>query len=344
MALFSSKKSKAEEKKRKDERAVEKAADKAAKKLNKIEAKKQKKIDKATESSNNASLSNKNKPYYSKIERPLSGGSGQCYGCKFELDKLFRQHRDRVPANARRPVVFHDNFQQLRDCAAECRSCRTFERALVKVQSTLEDEQLLELDNTGVAGVTASLVFDGDGEEGSDLLLKIDLKGSTSGTRRAFVSCTRAKRLEYVKTVHIDPNDESVYQQARSWLQTCRDDHDQCRRLFWSGSNPTRLIKILNEDQIQLMDTSSQPKLPYIALSYCWGPSNLPDDEWASIRKGMTWNDTIRRRIEPFGAMELPSTLLDVVRFVYRMGFEYVWVCQHLSTGPCGDSRLGHSC
>ncbi|KAF2429693.1 HET-domain-containing protein [Tothia fuscella] len=322
MGIFSSNKDREREQRMNEEK---RAADKAVKRAKKLEAKQRKEALKAVDSNTKGSLRNKDRPYFSKIERPLSGGSGQCFGCKYELDKLFREQRDRLPTSQRKPVVFHDSFQQLRDCATDCRSCRVFERALVRVQSTLEDEKHLEHDNTRPAAIFARLVLD-DHETGrTDFLLEIGTGELPDPTWQAFVWCTRAKRLEYLQTVHIDPNDKSVYQQANAWLDSCISDHDQCRRLFWSGSNPTRLIKILTRDRVQLVDMSSHAKVPYVALSYCWGPQ-LPSDEWALIVKGMTWGSTINRRLQPFDVTEFPKTLLDTIRFVHRMGIDYVWI------------------
>ncbi len=195
----------------------------------------------------------------------------------------------------------------------------------MKSQPTLEDEELLEQGNSGTDTVTARLVDYEDDTRNKDLLLEITVKGVVGKSWQAFVACTRAKGLEYLKTVHIDHNDSSLYEQGHSWLDNCLDNHNQCGRLFWSLTNPTRLIKILNETQVQLVDASDLPKVHYVALSYCWG-SKGSDEEWALTKKGMTWSDTLSRRLRPFDVAEFPDTLQHTITFVRRMEVEYVWV------------------
>ncbi|KAF2663160.1 HET-domain-containing protein, partial [Microthyrium microscopicum] len=124
--------------------------------------------------------------------------------------------------------------------------------------------------------------------------------------------------------VHIDANDPSVARQAKAWLDACLEEHDECRRLHWSGVNPTRLIRILDGERVQIVKLADSLNVRYVALSYCWG--DLNDEERTLVDRGNTWSASEERRLSPFSISEFPKTIVDAIKFTRDVGIEYIWI------------------
>ncbi|KAK4207111.1 heterokaryon incompatibility protein-domain-containing protein [Rhypophila decipiens] len=102
---------------------------------------------------------------------------------------------------------------------------------------------------------------------------------------------------------------------ARAWLQACEKHHTSCAT---SGAfQPTRLIDLRDPRHPRLAIHSSSIKpVPYIALSYVWGPKQEYVLTQASLDTMQTGLDLTR----------LPRTLLDAIEATYQLAFEYLWI------------------
>jgi hypothetical protein len=81
---------------------------------------------------------------------------------------------------------------------------------------------------------------------------------------------------------------------------------------------PLRLVDVskITENQVRIVETSSMIAQPYVALSYCWGPS-----EEFRLKKG-NYKDCLLS----IPADKLPQTLLDATHFTHALGFQYIWI------------------
>jgi hypothetical protein len=150
----------------------------------------------------------------------------------------------------------------------------------------------------------------------SKFALLVEIKGTP--TRAGVVNCSGQKDVEHL-ALSSDGLGSSVIEQAKGWLQTCRDNHvGQCDNLKWSNENPRLLIEILSSDSIRLCENQVGN---YVALSYCWG------DETAEIKQGKTFSTTnLDRRRQAFSIDELPTTIRDALKLIYEMGIHYAWI------------------
>ncbi|KAM7195053.1 Heterokaryon incompatibility protein (HET) domain containing protein [Rhypophila sp. PSN 637] len=102
---------------------------------------------------------------------------------------------------------------------------------------------------------------------------------------------------------------------ARAWIQACEKYHTSCATS--GASQPTRLIDLRDHRHPRLAIRSSSIKpIPYIALSYVWGPKQEYVLTQASLDEMQTGLDLTR----------LPRTLLDAIEATRQLGFEYLWI------------------
>jgi hypothetical protein len=122
-----------------------------------------------------------------------------------------------------------------------------------------------------------------------------------------------------------------VVPQIRSWLQQCRETHQsQCGNLAWSRENPRRLIEIVSEIEVKLIDSATLPLFDYAALSYCWGDGGTAaNTTWASLE----------RRKQGFVVQDLPPTIRDSLTLINRLGLKYLWVDQICIVQPVRDGQ-----
>ena len=100
-------------------------------------------------------------------------------------------------------------------------------------------------------------------------------------------------------------------------MQFCQENHPQCGRAD-PDFKPLRLVDVsrVAENQVRIVETSSMKAAPYIALSYCWGPT-----EEFRLKKGNYADCLVSIPTE-----KLPQTLLDATRFTNALGFRYIWI------------------
>jgi hypothetical protein len=103
---------------------------------------------------------------------------------------------------------------------------------------------------------------------------------------------------------------------ARKWIDECVHRHSQCPGKV-PASVPARLIEVsLDGGSPRLHITIPGEKLPYVALSYCWGA--LQPAQLTTSRLG-PYRDSI-------DLASLPRTVRDAITTTKALGFQYLWV------------------
>ncbi|KEF56045.1 uncharacterized protein A1O9_07626 [Exophiala aquamarina CBS 119918] len=113
---------------------------------------------------------------------------------------------------------------------------------------------------------------------------------------------------------------QSIFR-PRLWLQNCLWKHhtELCGTAAdgMPRSLPKRLICIgNNQDQTRLIDDFGGKTVPYLALSYCWGPSGHITTKLNNYKNHL--------RSIPWQA--LPATYRDAIDFVRAIGYRYIWI------------------
>ncbi|MCJ1438234.1 hypothetical protein MMC27_007621 [Xylographa pallens] len=117
---------------------------------------------------------------------------------------------------------------------------------------------------------------------------------------------------------------DEVLKLAKSWLDTCLNHHEKCHHSSSEGDFvPTRLLKITTSGpfllSVQLCLTNSEdfdPCTPYLALSHCWGGSNI-------LKLTESTLPTFLRNL-PLAS--LPQTFSDAALITARLGYTYLWI------------------
>jgi hypothetical protein len=122
-----------------------------------------------------------------------------------------------------------------------------------------------------------------------------------------------------------------VVPQLQKWLNNCVLHHKgQCGHLSWSKENPRRLIEIVSDSEVKLIDASQCPRLDYVALSYCWGDGT---------KDGNTTWDNLASRQTALAMEKLPKTIRDSLLLVQRLGLRYMWIDQLCIVQPTEDTK-----
>lgn len=104
---------------------------------------------------------------------------------------------------------------------------------------------------------------------------------------------------------------------AKSWFDTCRDEHRECRdeRPPWF---PTRLLDIGTETgSVRLIVTAdATPKGPYMTLSHRWSSETYTKLQSSTIAQLQTSVDV----------MHLPKSFQDAIRIARHLGVGYIWI------------------
>ncbi|ROW15235.1 hypothetical protein VPNG_02965 [Cytospora leucostoma] len=110
---------------------------------------------------------------------------------------------------------------------------------------------------------------------------------------------------------------------VRRWMETCATEHHRCRAHLGPAQRlPTRVLEMSSEPDtgaitgVRLVETHNSVGT-YACLSYCWGPT-------PQTSKTVTTN--LARYLDSIPLEDLPSTILDCLRFLCKLGFRYVWV------------------
>ncbi|KIW29518.1 uncharacterized protein PV07_05331 [Cladophialophora immunda] len=234
-----------------------------------------------------------------------------------EIERAVRRARSRGERDTDF-MKLHSSYAELDQCARnKCRACRVVRQALLLSQITGEDVERMERRDVPVY-VRLS------GGEPSD---EPRPRGPSTLQVRLGVAQESSVLVNIALTININPSSlredpfDSAIPQIKSWLQECREEH-QCSHLTQSSEHPRRLIKIVSETILRLVDTSELPKnvkLKYVALSYCWGEGRS---------KGRTTPCNRDKRTVFFEMSALPRTIRHALRLVQALGLKYLWVDQ----------------
>ncbi|KIW79827.1 hypothetical protein Z517_06442 [Fonsecaea pedrosoi CBS 271.37] len=211
-------------------------------------------------------------------------------------------------------VRLHSSYGELDQCARDrCRGCRVVRQALLLSQITGDDVKKMEERD---APVYLRLSAGETGRRGQSTL-QVRLGVSRASSILVNIALTTNIRPSSLRE---DPF-VSVVSRTKDWLQCCREEH-QCSLLTQSGEHPRRLIEVVSETTLRLIDTSelaTGQKLDYVALSYCWGQGHS---------RGRTTPCNLDKRRIRFEISELPKTIRDALSLVRRLELRYLWVDQ----------------
>lgn len=129
-----------------------------------------------------------------------------------------------------------------------------------------------------------------------------------------------------------DTSSPGTYKQIRTWLDTCKNEHPNCRPPLGNPSLPNRLIYLDTSRGSSLdnsFDTTLQPRLmstngmefsecKYIALSYRW-PEDFPIEAKST-------QDNIREQMRGLKTSKLPRIFNDLFQVAVKMHISYVWI------------------
>ena len=119
----------------------------------------------------------------------------------------------------------------------------------------------------------------------------------------------------------------SVFELARSWIETCREKHVACNRRRDTDCLPTRLIDIgpatfkgsITSRLIHTSGLEDKGGTKYLALSHCWGTASggqVPKTTKASLADrlaGIDWD-------------ELSKTFHDALEITRGLCMQYIWI------------------
>ncbi|RKK27411.1 hypothetical protein BFJ66_g16668 [Fusarium oxysporum f. sp. cepae] len=119
----------------------------------------------------------------------------------------------------------------------------------------------------------------------------------------------------------------------RAWLQRCDKRHYICKRSDNKPTMPTRLLHVVDSENLRLISGKEIGADKYIALSHCWGmlePETMPG-YCTTIRN-------ISDRGKGFKITDLPQTFRDAIEVARELKVHYLWIdslC--IKQGPDGD-------
>ncbi|KAF4629284.1 hypothetical protein G7Y89_g8865 [Cudoniella acicularis] len=145
--------------------------------------------------------------------------------------------------------------------------------------------------------------------------------GSTSSWVQFFVpreSELALRRLISGRPVALQASDESCFELAKKWRDTCLERHGESCSAPIKALLPSRVI------DVGPPDGSKEPRLKetgcasgcYVALSHCWGTT-------ASF---VTNRQNLEERKRMVRTEEMPKSFSDAVTVVRRLGYQYLWI------------------
>lgn len=117
------------------------------------------------------------------------------------------------------------------------------------------------------------------------------------------------------------------------WLQHCDDHHNNCKRPATKPVMPTRLIHVVDSDNVRLVSGKEIQAEKYIALSHCWGTL-----KFGMVPEYCTTISNISVREKGFKIADLPQTFQDAIKVARELKVHSLWIdslC--IKQGPDGD-------
>ncbi|KAM5385675.1 hypothetical protein ACJZ2D_000874 [Fusarium nematophilum] len=110
---------------------------------------------------------------------------------------------------------------------------------------------------------------------------------------------------------------DDMWELARGWLDECCQSHKNYSVLSSSGCCPTRLVEIVNDSNVRVIECGrAKSSQRYAALSHCWGES--------ATLKLLSGN---KSRLETnINISELPQSYKEAVDVCLRMDIKYIWI------------------
>lgn len=124
----------------------------------------------------------------------------------------------------------------------------------------------------------------------------------------------------YSSVVRPDPSGPTALKKIKQWIEKCETECTHCNDISAQSSTsyPTRLLDV-SQPPLRLVLTASlkpEERLPYVALSHCWGGN----------RCFTTQRGTIFKRLCGFVVADLPTTFRDAVSLTRSLNIRYLWI------------------
>jgi hypothetical protein len=158
-----------------------------------------------------------------------------------------------------------------------------------------------------------------------DITLRFIFKspeGKSLGPKHADFFSNKSDIEHIVKNTPIsaDMESDSTFRQARTWLNTCIEQHDDCT----SSANdfvPTRLLQIaqdVSDKPVKLVETAAIPKdTRYATLSHCWGSKVVCTLSSSNIDEFKA--NGVSREL-------LSRSFMDALKIARELGLCYIWI------------------
>lgn len=134
-------------------------------------------------------------------------------------------------------------------------------------------------------------------------------------TSDKFVSHSVAARVSYEPPADI--HDPIMWSLAKRWYDECRNTHPKCAASRNPGFYPTRLVEIMNQETVRLVETAAASSIgPYTAFSHCWGQAKtlkLLQRNKALLEIGI--------RVE-----DLPQSYKEALDVSIKLGIRWIWI------------------
>lgn len=117
------------------------------------------------------------------------------------------------------------------------------------------------------------------------------------------------------REVHYDPLSDGGIERIKQLVDYCVQSHGDCEKPLTSLL-PRRVVYIPDDGSNPRLYITKGGKHDYIALSHCWGKTQLLTTEASTIKqrqKGIKWDD-------------LPKTFKDAIRVARILKIQYIWI------------------
>ncbi|KAK2772264.1 heterokaryon incompatibility protein [Colletotrichum kahawae] len=118
------------------------------------------------------------------------------------------------------------------------------------------------------------------------------------------------------RCIGADPDSDAHTSLARSHFEECRKSHRLCA-VQRSKAMPTRVIAVGDKNRSPKLLLTNGLEKPYLALSYCWGPSQTTFK---------LTRDTLSKMLNGIEEKKMTKTHQEAIHFTRTLGLEYIWI------------------